>query len=318
MATIAAIVPSYRRWPYMLDTVQQLLSQTRVPDEIIVVDQTPPDEVSPDERRQLRELQSAHASIRFFFQTEPHVYKARNRAAAATGADLLLYLDDDVRLDPDLVQTYLDVLRDPGIDAVVGRNESAGSDSRAFVVPDRSLPPALFAFQFLPVAEERMEGIPYCCAGNVCIRRSSFVDVGGWDERVLTYGDKDMGLRLFKAGKYIVYEPRAKMFHLRAPLGGTRLTDRRAPWSSWQRCVSIHYLAFRHLEGAAFWQHGPLRALRYTVLLKQNFKRPWRWLPETYGWARGLVTAWRWSRGGTVCSFDLGAARAGVEPEPKR
>ena len=39
--TISAIIPTFRRWPYLVETVRYLNAQSRPPDEIVIVDQTP-------------------------------------------------------------------------------------------------------------------------------------------------------------------------------------------------------------------------------------------------------------------------------------
>ena len=75
--TIAAVLPTYRRWPHLLSTLEQLLAQTRVPDQIIVVDQTPREEVGPADLARLRQLRARHPWIVYVHQTVPHVYRAR-------------------------------------------------------------------------------------------------------------------------------------------------------------------------------------------------------------------------------------------------
>ena len=149
----------------------------------------------------------------------------------------------------------------------------------------------------------RVERISYCVAGHFCVRRRVLADIGGWDEHILTYGDKDMGLRLYAAGRNVVYDPSPTLTHLAAAVGGTRLTDPRAPWPAWQRAVSVHYLALRHLRGTDFWRYGMIRAAQHTFLLRRNAVRPWRWLPELWGYTKGLAVAWRWSHHGVLSSF---------------
>jgi GT2 family glycosyltransferase len=300
--SIAAIIPTFRRWPYLLDTVEQLLSQTRVPDEIIIVDQTPEDAIEPEEWEHLELLQSRHPRIIYERQEEPLVYRARNRAAQLASADLLLYLDDDVVLDEELVYHHSEILKDDSIDAVAGYTVKEGQDE-VVPSPDLDVTSPEFAFRFAPRAPERIEGISYCSANHFCIRRSVLIDVGGWDEHILTYGDKEMSLRLASLGKKIVYDPRPKMTHLAVPRGGTRLSDKKAPWKPWQRAVSIHYLALKYLSGSMFVRQGLLKAARHTFLLKKNAIRPWRWPPEIFGWLKGYFIAVGWVKKGTKSPF---------------
>lgn len=295
--TIAAIIPTYRRWPHLLATVNQLLEQTRRPDEIIIVDQTPVDEIESSDRDRLEALSRRHGRIIYQLQETPHVYRARNRSARLATAQLLLYLDDDVVLDPRLVEHHVSIMQDEHVDAVVGRVTKNGNARPRRPAPGPEVSPTELAFSFAAFRDDhRVERIAYCVAGNLCLRRSVLFELGGWDEHVLTYGDKDLGLRMYAAGNNVVYDPRPALLHLVAPAGGTRLTDPRAPWSAWQRAVSIHYLAFRHLSGVNYWRYGLLRAARHTFLLRTNAVRPWRWIPEFWGYCRGLAIAWWWAR----------------------
>ena len=196
------------------------------------------------------------------------------------------------------------ILVDPAVDAVTGRVITRGIDRRHLPPPPPDTTATDRAFRFGAYRDDvRIQRVSYCVVGHFCVRRAVLAEIGGWDEHVLTYGDKDMGLRLHAAGKNVVYDPRPVLTHLAAPAGGTRLSDSRAPWSSWQRAVSIHYLALRHLRGAELWRYGMVGAAKHTFLLRKNAIRPWRWLPELWGYAKGLAVAWRWSRKGVLSSF---------------
>jgi GT2 family glycosyltransferase len=305
--TITAIIPSFRRWDYLPATVAQLLDQTRVPDEIVIVDQTPGDEVPVRKLTELRQSSSARTPIVYARQTTPHVYEARNAGANLARSELLLYLDDDIEADPDLVRRHLENLRDPGIDAVVGRVITRGIDRTRLPDPPGSISPVEQAFTFGKFRDDvRLEGIAYCVAGNLCLRREALVSVGGWDEHILTYGDKDLGLRLFAAGRTIVYDPTARIVHLVAPRGGTRLSDPASPWPAWQRAASIQYVAVRHLRGRQRWRYGWQRAAQHTFLLKRNALRPWTWFGEFAGFLVGSAVAYARSRSeGPLSSLSL-------------
>lgn len=302
--TIAAIIPTFRRWPHLLATVQQLMDQSRVPDEIIIIDQTPQSEIDAHQLRQLDRYADRCRRLIYRHQAQAHVYRARNAAARLAASDLLLYLDDDVILDRQLVEHHMSILEDESIDAVAGRVIRRGIDTAHRPPPLRDASPVARAYQFGVYRDDvRLENVAHCPAGHFCVRRRVLEEVGGWDEHILTYGDKDMGLRLHASGKKIVYDPRPELVHLAAPTGGSRLTDPRSPWPAWQRAVSIHYVALRHLRGADFWRYGMVRAAQHTFLLRRNAMRPWRWVPEMWGYAKGFVIAWVWSRHGVLSSY---------------
>ena len=301
--SLCAVVPTYRRWPYLLSTVDQLLNQSVVPDEIVVVDQTPEREIADTDRNNLGKLRLRHPRLIYHRQERPHVYAARNKAAQLAESDLLLYLDDDVELDRNLVKCHVDIMSDKNIDALVGYTVSKKEDGNIFTCPVDASSAVDFAFAFHAYAPERIERISYCCANHFCIRRSVLMEVGGWDEHILTYGDKDMGLRLAEAGMNIVYDPRPKLVHIGAPDGGTRLSDGKSGWRAWQRAVSYLYLAYRHLGGRRFWKYGVLRAMRHTILLRRNTLRPWTWPSELAGLVKAFVVARRWAGEGVLSPF---------------
>ncbi len=305
--TISAIIPTFRRFPYMLSTVEQLLGQTRVPDEIIVVDQTPLEEIAPEERARLESLCEAHPRIRYVRQEEAFVYKARNLAAAVASTDILLYLDDDIEFSSDLTERHLENFENPGLAAVAG-----GVTSPGVAFSDDPLPAG---FSRLPAGEQgyvftgrgnrsyRVERVPYSPAGNFAIRRRVLMEMGGWDERIVHRGDVEMGIRLHKAGHRVDYDPCPRIVHFACPAGGSRDTDVSIPMPRWRRAVGWHYLALRHLRRRAFVRFGLWRAARFTILLKRNFVRPWKWPAELFAFFKGLVVARRWIRQGPMLPF---------------
>ena len=305
--TIAAIIPTYRRDNYCLATVEALLEQTRVPDEIIVVDQTPAQDQDPEARQVLRSLVE-RAGVKLVRQDRPRVYEARNRAAHVANSRILLYLDDDVVLPHQLVEHHLAHYFDTSVDAVVGPAPKPGTEA-LYPVPDGfdQLTPEVQAYRGSIQFLEPITSVGCIHAGNFSIRRRVLAEVGGWDECIITYGDRDLGIRLARKGYRIDYDPVASLIHLAAPAGGTRLSDHRAPWNSWQRCVSLHMLAWRHLwrHPVMFAKYGLFRAARFSFLLRHNAVRPWRWPAELAGYLLGMFIGLKGAIRGPQCSFPL-------------
>lgn len=112
LPTITAIIPTFRRGQYLIKTLRSLREQTRQPDEILVLDQTPTEEYEPSVKDF---LEAGHEKGDFCWirLTEPAVSKARNRAAQETQCDILLYLDDDIEPASNLIQRNLGHYSDP-------------------------------------------------------------------------------------------------------------------------------------------------------------------------------------------------------------
>lgn len=313
-STIAVIVPTFRRAPYLISTLKALLQQTRAPDEIVVIDQTPSSDYTSEEARSLDELIKSHGIILVRY-SRPLVYEARNQAILHSKSDILLYLDDDIRFAECLVEKHIRNYADDNIHAIVGQVLPTDPKKLADLRPQTSdltkLSRESQAFSAeRGILSERLNRVAFMWAGNFSIRRSVVEKLGGWDEHVITYGDKDMGLRLVKAGYRLDYDPEALIHHYAAPIGGTRITDPRSPWTGWLRCVSAWYLAIRHLKGIAFVQHGAYTAARRSILLKQNVVRPWRWPAEAFAFIKAYFVARAWAKDGVKSPFTSVTDRA--------
>ncbi|MFW6106740.1 MAG: glycosyltransferase family 2 protein [bacterium] len=303
--SIAVIIPTYRRWPHLCNTMRDLNRQTIQPDEIVIVDQTPGDEIPPGQPKSL--IEGSTVPINYIYQDRPRVYEARNRAAHAASAEILLYIDDDVVIRPEFVERHLTHYSDDAVHAVVGPAVKEGGKLRP--APDAfcRMPPEVQAYLSAVQFPEPIRNVGCMHAGNFSIRRPVLADLGGWDEHVITYGDRDLGIRMARRGYRIDYDPKAHLVHLAAPMGGTKIADPRSPWRSHQRCISIHMLAWRHLwrHPIMFARYGLFRAARFSFLLRRNAIRPWRWPIEIGGYVLALWLGLTWALRGPKCSFNL-------------
>lgn len=313
---VSVIIPTFRRGEVLLQTIEDLLKQDISCFEIVVVDQTPPCEHPSQVSKKLSELAAA-GKIRWLTLSVPRVYAARNYAAAHSCGRILLFLDDDVRLFPGFVRSHLINYDDPSIDAVAGCGLAGATDmgeipskpvSRFDPTFEQRLghaPAEIQAYCIRLAPRNRVRGISWCAAGNFSVRRQAFEAVNGWDEHILNYGDRDMAVRLSKAGFRIDFDPDAPIWHLTYPTGGARMSDRRNPLRSWERCVSIFYGGWRHLGRypKAFITFTIFHAARFSFLSKRNALRPWRWVPEVLGFCWACIRAKRWADCGPVTHY---------------
>jgi len=300
--SISVIIPTFRRIKYLLNVVKCLLNQTRIPDEIIIIDQTPSQETRNVYYKILYDIIKKYNFIKYVYQKEPLVYKARNLGAKIAKSDILLYLDDDIIPDKNLVKAHLENYKNPEVVAVVGIAKS--KNWRPLRSPEgfEKWPPLKQAFKYYPFIN-KLSKIAFMYAGNFSIKKEILVKIGGWDEHISTYGDREIGLRLYYNNYRIDYDPKAIVFHLEAKHGGTRLSDPNQPWKSHERAKSILYLAFKHLRGYMFIKHGLFRAARHTFLLKRNLLNPLKIPFEFIGFIKGCFIAYKLHKKGIKSPF---------------
>jgi len=134
------------------------------------------------------------------------VGELRNIAAASTSSPLIGFVDADHLIDPDWVQTALNIFADQRIAAAgapYSPGESANWVQRAY---DR----------FRPILRGP-EPAEWLGSGNLIIRREAFQRVGGFDASLQSCEDVDLCNRLRGAGFHILAEPKLRSVHLGDP-----------------------------------------------------------------------------------------------------
>ncbi|QYC43259.1 Putative glycosyltransferase EpsH [Nonomuraea coxensis DSM 45129] len=113
MTRVSLIVPCYNAARTLRLCLESVLAQTRVPDEIVVVD-----DASSDGSAALAEELGCRV-VRL--PDNRGVSAARNAGVAATSGEVIFFLDSDVALRPDAVASALAILEeDPGVGCVHG------------------------------------------------------------------------------------------------------------------------------------------------------------------------------------------------------
>lgn len=222
-----------------------------------------------------------------YFQTrlKPGAQAARNQAARATQADILLFLDDDVDPEPDLIRAHLENYRDPSVQAVAGFYLEPGD--RETSEPQKSVwwRPLTLLEKYPASFNQRVDSSlwPSC---NGSIRREVFLQLGGFDEnyRFTLLDDTDLAVRMQKAGYRCVHDPKARLFHRKEPTGGNRpikpgdkVIASREKWYTW------FYF---------FWMnYGVLGLGEILSRMRTNvFRRPYFQRPDLLLWALREMT----------------------------
>jgi GT2 family glycosyltransferase len=204
------------------------------------------EKVSPEVEKNCRMIPT-----KVFLQSRlrPGAQAARNKAAQETEADILLFIDDDVDPDPGLVEAHLENYRDPSIHAVAGFYLEPGETETSLAKDGIWWRPLTKVERYPASYTQRVDSAlwPSC---NGSIRREVFLKLGGFDEnyRYTLLDDTDLAVRMQRAGYRCVHDPKARLFHRKAPTGGNRPAkpgDRviasREKWYTWTYFFLVNY-----------------------------------------------------------------------------
>lgn len=203
--SVSVILPTIDRYSFLVPLLGQLASQTVMPHEVLIVDQTP----RPHRRDDLSSVVPG-LPVSVIELDMPGQSTARNLALQNSTGELVLFLDDDDEIEPDLIEKHLRRLGD-GIDAISGG------------VDDATAGPPPQGFQHRRASDV----FP---AGNTIVRRAA-LDHSGLFDPTFDNGpraDHDIGTRLHLSGAVLVYDPSVMLFHHHAPRGGLRTHGARA------------------------------------------------------------------------------------------
>lgn len=253
-AKVSLIVPTYRRETLLCQTLSDALALEWSNYEIIVVDQT--ERHTPDTEAYLAGVRHR---IVYLHHRPPSVVVALNRGVAAADGEIVLFLDDDIRLpDRRLIAQHVANYADTSIGGVAGRVLDAERPLTGHF-DSRSQNPVWGFFHSGWTHDTRCE-VTTAPGANASFRREVLVAVGGVDERFIGNAfrwENDLCLRVRAAGYHVIYDPRPMVHHFYRSPGGNEnhhLHGRSAGSHRW-------YRDFFHNHVYVSLKHMPRRSL---------------------------------------------------------
>lgn len=220
---VAVVIPVHNQPSDLATCLEALLRAGAAPGAIVVVDDASTDgaTAAAAAARGVRVVRREHRG---------GPAAARNTGVAAAGrADVLFFVDSDVVVAPDAIQRLRAAFRDPAIAAVFGSYDAEPAVATT-VSRYRNL---LHHFVHQAAAPEAWT----FWAGCGAIRRSAFLEVGGFDEdaRWNFIEDIELGRRLSSAGWRIRLDKELQAKHLKrwtfVSMVRTDIAYRARPWS---------------------------------------------------------------------------------------
>lgn len=277
MLPITVAIPTYRREQVLLESLDDLLALEPPPAEILVLDQTERHEAETDGR--LTELHDA-GRIRWLRLATPSIPQAMNRGLLDARQDIVLFVDDDIRPEPELLTAHLAAHEEYGDVLVAGRVIQPWEEDGGFASLGHS--------SFAGLESAFVNDFIGC---NFSVRRSTALALGGFDEnfvRVAYRFEAEFAHRFRTSGRRIYFAPQACLHHLKDSGGGTRTFGEHLTTWKPDHAVGAYYYCLR--TGAV----GELvkRPFR-SVATHHHLRHPW-WIPLTLlAELRGMVWALR-------------------------
>jgi glycosyltransferase involved in cell wall biosynthesis len=217
---ITVAIPTLGRDGVLVDTITQVLNQDFDSFEVVIVDQS----ARHDAKTQRFLEDRSDPRLRYFLVAPPSLPAARNFAIAQARADIVLFLDDDVILEPGFIRYHYEAFQqDAKIVAVGGRVINKTNTQELTKEPLLFDHLARGRNTFNCDVSQYSESFP---GGNMSIKKTAIQKIGGFDTRYLGSAEReesDTAHRLLRAGGKIYFEARASILHLAAPVGGSRI-----------------------------------------------------------------------------------------------
>ena len=286
--SISVVIPTFGRDEVLCETVAHLL-RCRRPEggiEILVIDQTPSSGPLAHDEATAQTLRRWDADpvvpLRWVRRDRPSIPAAMNHGLLAARGDAVLFLDDDIVPDPDLIVAHVAAVESlPDHVAVVGQ----------VLQPDESPQPrgdwsgqgGFFRDLDFPFWSTEPADVVNVMAGNLAVRRDAAIRAGGFDENFdgAAYRfETEFARRLGRLGP-IRFEPSASLRHLRAGRGGTRSEGSHLTSASPRHGAGDYYFLLRSLDldpaggqRPAIWRRLLSRPLR-EVRTRFHLRHPW-------------------------------------------
>jgi GT2 family glycosyltransferase len=211
----SVVIPTHRRNPGLSDLLEDLAKQDYPASdfEVIVVNSTEGDDVS----HVLRNARSMGLDVSIAL-TKNVVAVKRNMGASVSRGQILVFLDDDMRVNRNFISGHVGAHYDPNVfvsGGIAFPREWISSSNYYRYKHSRHMNPDSFP--------ERVEAVPAhrIASMNCSISVDAYSRVGGFDEAFVKYGGEDveLGFRLLREGISLIYAPDATALHCEVAVG---------------------------------------------------------------------------------------------------
>ncbi len=276
--SISVIIPTYGREEILCDTIADALQQDYPDFEVLVVDQTP--EHEPKTTEYLAK-QADLGKIQWFRLDWASLPGARNYAVRRSRGDILLFIDDDVRIPAGYLYAHARNYEREEVGIVAGRvfdrmkmadaqkgypqlpdlmqsNKAAGQPYEIEELPPQAMDPGIAWYYIDLVHTVKPQQVISARGCNMSFRREIFFKHNLWfDERFrgsAVREESDFCLRSRSTGYMIWYDPEAHLVHLGEMTGGCHDIATRSLRYQMTFYHNHFLMAMKNLTGGQQWR----------------------------------------------------------------
>ena len=277
------IIVSYNRKSYLKDTIMYCMTQTINDFEIIVVDASEKELLLEDDF-----IYSLNGKINYIVWPEiGNISRQRNIGLKKAQGEYILFLDDDVKFEADLLDQITQRFIQLGADALSGIIEASHREisKKVHITND----PMLYLGQPSFHQNDFLVQTYLVSAACFAVKRKVILSIGGFDEQVQgVFDDSDVGIRLTNHGYLVYHDNMFSVYHYAARNSGSRSPRLGPIW----KYANICYLQIKH-----FYKNNPDdffdKSIRYFLKPSRLYLNPIKLFKEILLFKKGFDEAQR-------------------------
>ncbi len=235
--SVAVVIPSNKYHQYLDECIDSVVNQSHPADEIILVN----DGGGTGFTRQLAEKYPWLKVITL--ETNQGAGQARNAGVAAAQSELIAFLDSDDVWLPEKLERQLEFLE---------QNNHLHATHCGLTVFDQTGPKQAYVDKPPVLQKEDMLTSGHVLPSAFLIRRSVFLQAGGFSDKFRIGEDYDLILRLVRDGVRIGFQPEALTLFRRMSQGNLS-SDWKSGFKEMVKLYFLHRRFFREVWGRSYF-----------------------------------------------------------------
>lgn len=206
---VTVVVPTFNRQDALLETLEALARVDYPHDqwEVIIVD----DGSTDGSEAAVRQWAQNHPiTVRYIRQENAGRSVARNRGVAEAHGEVLIFIDNDIIVEPDFIQAHAQALADNSNCWILGKVMQSPKLCRT---PFGRYRNALMESYSAAYANDRLSETDGMTTQNISMPTADFQRLGGFDLDLIGPEDWELAWRARQTGTRVLYAPHIQVLH---------------------------------------------------------------------------------------------------------